>query len=110
MKTQDTKNWRNVVIALAALLAVLFPLLGEAGALVGKHCTTRLLSDFLNAQGTLNDPPEFFPPVKDYGGWTDGNVMTFTTFALVDYAGRANEYIKAQPGGHSLGTKVTALS
>jgi hypothetical protein len=105
MKTQDMKHWRNVVIALVALLAVLFPMLGEADPLVGTHCTTRPLSDFLNAQGTLNNPPQFFPPVKDYVGWADGPLITF---ALVDYAGLANEYIKAQTG-HSLGTKASGL-
>jgi len=102
MKTQDMKYWRNVVIALVAVLAVLFSMVGVAGAQGGKDCTTRPLSDFLNAQGTLNDPPQFFPPVKDYVGWVDGN---FITFALVDYAGLANEYIKAETG-HSLGTKA----
>ena len=46
--------------------------------------------------------PQYFPPVKDYVGWADA---ALTTFALVDYAGLANEYIKAQTG-HSLGTEV----
>jgi hypothetical protein len=84
-------------------------MLGEAGPPVGKDCTTRPLSDFLNAQGTLNDPPQFFPPVKDYVGWVDAvdpDTELPTTFALVDYAGLANEYITAQTG-ISLGTEVT---
>jgi hypothetical protein len=85
MKTYDTKHWCNVVIALAALLVVLFPLrgaagpMGEARPLVEKNCfrvRTRPLSDFLQAQGTLNAPPQFFPPVKDYGGWNEGNAIT----------------------------------
>jgi hypothetical protein len=85
------------------VLAVLFPLLGEAGPKGGKNCVSRSLSDFLNAQGTLNDPPQFFPPVKDYVGWADGKLITF---ALVDYAGLANEYID-EATGHSLGTEVS---
>ena len=117
MKTQDTKNWRNVVISVTALLAVLFPMLGkagpmgEAGPLVGKNClhvTTRPLSDFLDAQGTTS---LFFPPVQDMLGWTDAvNPKTElpTTFGLVDYAGLANEYIKGTTG-HPLGTKVRGL-
>lgn len=108
--------WKNTLVV-AALLAVLFPILaeaepmGEAGPLIGQHCTTRPLSDFLNAQGTLNNPPQFFPPVKDYVGWADAvdpDTQLPTTFALVDYAGLANEYIKIQTG-HSLGTKLSGL-
>ncbi len=115
MKTRRTKNWRTVVISLAAPLALLVPMLGEAGAmgeatglLAGKGClriSTRPLSDFLVAQGTLNNPPQFYEPVKDYVGWADGS---FVTFALVDYAGLANEYIKSQTG-RSLGTKVSGV-
>lgn len=133
MNTQNTKKmmktinlWKSTLI-LTAMLAVLFPILGEAGPmgkygpleqagpllgqLVGRQCLsvkTRPLSDFLNAQGTLNDPPQFFPPVKDYSGWADAvdpNTQLPTTFALVDYAGIANKYIKAQTG-HSLGTEM----
>lgn len=109
MKTQDTKNWRNVVISVTVLLAVLFPLLGqagsmgEAGPLVGKNClhvSTRPLSDFLDAQGTTS---LFFPPVQDMLAWTDG---PFINFGLVDYAGLANAYIEATTGT-SLGTKVS---
>ena len=71
MKTRDIKNWRNVVISVTALLAVLFPMLGEAGPMgkagpaVGKDCKSRSLDDFLNAQGKSS---QFFPPVKDYVG------------------------------------------
>jgi len=56
----------------------------------------------------LNNPPQFFPPVKDYVGWADAvapGAVLATTFALVDYAGLANQYIKAQTG-RSLGTEV----
>lgn len=94
------------ILVITALLGGLSPLLAEAGSLgksgplVDKNCSSRLLSDFLEAQGTSS---QFFTPVEDYVGWADGG---FITFGLVDYAGLANEYIKAQPGGHSLGTKV----
>jgi len=109
MKTQDRKNWRNVVISVTALLAVLFPTLGragsmgEAGLLVSTNClhvTTRPLSDFLDAQGTTS---LFFPPVQDMLGWTDGPLINF---GLVDYAGLANAYIE-QTTGTSLGTEVS---
>lgn len=33
--------------------------------------------------------------MPDYVGWTDGS---FTTFALVDYAGVADAYVQGQPG------------
>lgn len=109
MKTQNTQNWRNVVISVTTLLAVLFPMLGkagslgEAGSLVSTHCsqvTTRPLSDFLNAQGTTS---RFFPPVEDMLGWTDGPLINF---GLVDYAGLANAYIE-KTTGTSLGTEVS---
>jgi hypothetical protein len=100
MKAQDMKTWRNVAVSVVALLAVLFPTVGEAK---GKDCESRSLSDFLDAQGTLDDPPLFFPPVKDYAGWADGK---FITFALIDYAGLANNYIDDQTG-QSLGTEVS---
>lgn len=114
MKTRGTKNWRSVVVSFSVLLALAAPMPGEAGSmedaaglLVGKGClriSTRPLSDFLKAQGTLPGP-QFFPPVKNYVGWADN---PFVTFALVDYAGLANEYIKEQTG-QSLGTKASGV-
>jgi|CXWL01.1.fsa_nt_gi hypothetical protein len=98
------QQWKLMLVFTAAL-AILFPLSGKADSLIDDSCinvTKRPLSDFLNAQGTLNDPPQFFPPVKDYSGWTD---VDFINFALVDYAGLADKYIQAQTG-HSIGTKV----
>ena len=95
MQTQAPKHWRNVVIAVTALLAVLFPLLGQAGPMgeagvsVSTSClpeTPRPLSDFLDAQGTTQ---KFFPPVHDMLGWADGPLIDF---GLVDYAGLANAY------------------
>lgn len=93
------------IIVIAALLGVLVPLLGKAGPmgtadpLVDKNCVNLPLPTFLEAQGTSS---LFFPPVRDYVGWNDG---AFTTFALVDYAGLANQYLKVQKG-ISLGTAV----
>jgi hypothetical protein len=111
MKTKNTKKpmkvislW-NITLVVAVLLTALFPMFCQAGQidqtdlLVGDNCITRPLSDFLDAQGSSSS---FFAPVKDYVGWTDGN---FTIFALVDYAGLANEYIKEKTG-HSLGTRM----
>lgn len=110
-------------LSFAAFMLTAFPLLcqaspmGEGGpmgnaGIMGQprlqadpDCVTvtnRPLSDFLSAQGTLNDPPAFFPPVKDYVGWVDGGVEVF---ALVDYAGLANASIKSATGV-SLGTNV----
>jgi hypothetical protein len=46
----------------------------------------------------------FFPPVRDYVGWTDNPA---TTFALVDYAGLANDYLRKK---HiNLGTRVNGF-
>ncbi|MFO1155019.1 MAG: hypothetical protein U1E42_15375 [Rhodospirillales bacterium] len=67
--------------------------------------TRRPCSDFLKAQGKLNKPPQFFPPVRDYVGWTDN---PFETFGLVDYAGLADKFIKRKTG-ESLGTEVKCL-
>jgi len=114
MKTQDTKHWRTVVIAGTALLAVLLPMLGNAGPLgeasplVSTNCVqviTRPLSDFLDAQGTTS---KFFPPVQEMLAWTgsrSGN-PPLIHFGLVDYAGLANASIE-KTTGTSLGTTVS---
>jgi hypothetical protein len=90
-------------VVVAAWLVLLSPLLSEAGGLVDDDgvCTRRPLSDFVDAQGTLNNPPQFFPPVRDYLGWTENPAVTF---ALVDYAGLADRFL-----GGVLGTKVRGL-
>jgi hypothetical protein len=106
------------IISVAALIAASLPATAEAGTLrqdgvptsrpirnntnsqLAVNTGTRPCSDFLEAQGTTS---QFFPPVSDYVGWTDN---PFTTFGLVDYAGLADKYIKAQTG-KSLGTEVT---
>ncbi|PXW83894.1 hypothetical protein C8R34_12532 [Nitrosomonas sp. Nm84] len=98
------QRWKRMLVCTAAL-AILFPLSGKADSLIDDSCvnvTKRPLSDFLSAQGILNDPPQFFPPVKDYSGWAGGDGINF---ALVDYAGIADKHIQAQTG-QSIGTKV----
>lgn len=84
-------------LSVIALSTLVWSATAFAGPLGGK-VKLRPLSDFLTTQGTT---ATFFPPVPDYGGWTNGE---FTTFALVDYAGLANEYL-----GGGIGTKVKGL-
>lgn len=100
--------WKSALVALA-LLVFLFPILGEAGpmrksgpqvATQPLKVTTRPLSDFLSAQGTSRT---FFPPVPDYAGWADHNLITF---ALVDYAGLANHYLNDKLGTRINGTVI----
>lgn len=103
-----TTQQRTSMLVLAALLMFLVVLPSQADSLINDQCvhvTERPLSDFLKAQGTLNDPPQFFPPAKDYVGWAGGNGVNF---ALVDYAGLADKYIQAQTG-RSIGTKVHGI-
>jgi len=111
MKTQNLKNWRNVMVSVTVLLTVLFPMvgkagsMGEAGSTVGKKCvhiSTRPLSDFLEAQGTTSS---FFEPVQDMLGWDDG-IIPLGNFGMVDYAGLANAYILEETGA-SLGTGMS---
>ena len=110
---EATNGWKNTFI-LTILLGILFPAVGKADSiesanpLIDDNCisvTSRPLSHFLNTQGTLNNPPQFFPVVKDYAGWAGGDGVNF---ALVDYAGLANKYIKAN-SEHSIGTKVNGF-
>lgn len=133
MKIQHTTKTINLcksIFALTTLLVALLPVLGKAGSLATKNeqtgkaaslviqqpclrVTNRPLTDFLNAQGMSknHNPPQFFPDVKDYVGFSDAvdpGTGLPTTFALVDYAGLADKYIKAETG-RSLGTKVNGL-
>jgi len=95
-------NWKTVIGALAVGAFVL-PSVADAGPPDCRgHVTQRPIADFLEAQGTNST---FFPPVPDYVGWTDGD---FTTFALIDYAGLANDYIDDETGT-SLGTETLGL-
>ncbi|WP_319548453.1 hypothetical protein [Desulfogranum marinum] len=67
---------------------------------MGKGATPRPLSDFIDNQGQGSS---FFPPVGDYVGWADAS---FITFALVDYAGVAAQYL-IEDCGITVGTKIT---
>jgi hypothetical protein len=97
----------KILSAGLAFIAFVFPWIGQAGSQADLahqadvadqgDCKTRPLSDFLDAQG---GPVQFFPPVEDYVGWFDA---PFVNFALVDYAGLANDYIE-EGAGESLGT------
>jgi hypothetical protein len=105
MKT--TILWKSALVV-SALLVFLFTILGEAAPMgeAGPQVATppkatifRPFSDFLDAQGTTDI---FYPPVKDYVGWTDNvKVKDSTLFALVDYAGLANDFLQDK-----LGTRV----
>jgi hypothetical protein len=115
MKT--TIVWKSALVVLVLPVA-LFHVPGEAAPMAGagpqaatqpskatapaSKVTFRPLSDFLDAQGTTD---MFFPPVRDYEGWTDNqDTDKFTKFALVDYAGFANRYLHDK-----LGTRVHGL-
>lgn len=116
MKT--TILWKSALVVLA-LLVFLFHILGEAAPMreAGPHVTTpplkvttppskvtfRPFSEFLDAQGTTS--PLFFPPVLNYVGWSDDPGET--TFALIDYAGLANDYLESL--GVKLGTRVNGF-
>lgn len=105
--------WKSTLV-ISALLVFLFTILGEAAPMgeAGPQVATqplkvttvtfRPLSEFLAAQGTSMD---FFPPVQDYVGWTTNhNLKKATFFALVDYAGLADDYLQGE-----LGTQVDGL-
>jgi len=84
-----------------ALIGFISPVVGYGGSQADlTNCETRPLSDFLDAQGSTQF---FFPPVADMLGWTD---LGFEYFALVDYAGLADDYVETETGD-SLGTKMT---
>ena len=86
--------WKKI-LAVAVLAVFVFPLVGQAGQTPDRGCTKRPLSDLLDAQGTTK---LFFPLVQDMLAWTD---LDFVNFALVDYAGLANDYLEGE-----VGTKV----
>jgi hypothetical protein len=93
-------NFWKKTLAVAVLAGFVFPLVGQADQMPDRGCTKRPLSDFLDAQGTTEF---FFPPVQDMLAWTD---LEFVNFALVDYAGLANDYIESVDPAFSLGTEV----
>lgn len=121
MKT--TILWKSALVV-SALLVFLFTILGEAAPMgeAGPQVATQPLkvtavtfrpfSEFLDAQRTAAN--NFFFPVTDYVGWTTNhNLKRATLFALVDYAGLANDCLNA-PGclnapDVKLGTQVGGI-
>jgi hypothetical protein len=89
------RPWRSPL-----LLGLGFVLILPALADSANSWRKRPFADFLAGQGTTS---MFVPPVPDYVGWVDD---FFVTFALIDYAGLANEWIKSQTGGRDLRTTV----
>jgi len=87
---------RILKISAVVLALVAFTLAQPCAA----QTTNRPLSDFLSTQGSTS---QYFPPLPDNIGWANN---PFTTFALVDYAGLAANYL-ATHGGPSLGTTLT---
>ena len=86
---------------LSCFAALLLSCVGSVAHAQGGPATVRSLDEFLEAQGATS---QFVPPVGDYVGWVDADVATF---ALIDYAGLANDYVETESGGTiSLGTKV----
>lgn len=81
----------NTIYAIVVVL-VMAPMMAFAAQ--------RPISDFLSTQGTYSNI--FVPPVPDYVGWADAPNTRF--FALIDYAGVANKWLKAN-GGADLGTR-----
>jgi hypothetical protein len=83
-------------LLLGLCLVLILPALADSA----NSWRKRPFGDFLSAQGTTSD---FVPPVPDYLGFADGGLVTF---ALIDYAGLANAWIKSQTGGRNLRTTV----
>ena len=92
---------RKHLVTVLALVGFVLPLVGQAGMQgdLAHGCKERPLTDFLDAQGTTQF---FFPPVQDMLAWTDA---AFVNFAVVDYAGLADNYVESATGS-SLGTGV----
>ncbi|HEX8111136.1 MAG TPA: hypothetical protein VF516_25575 [Kofleriaceae bacterium] len=110
-----TLLWKSALVV-SALLVFLFAILGEAAPMgeAGPQVATppskvttvtfRPFSEFLAAQ-RIGGGDLFFPPVKNYVGWTTNqNLKKATLFALVDYAGLADDFLNGQ-----LGTQVDGL-
>jgi hypothetical protein len=89
-------SWKPVAVT-AVVAAVLAAALMPVGA--GAQVKHRPFPDFIAQQRTT---VTWWPPVPDYIGW---NAASSEKFALVDYCGTANEWLKAN-GGPNLHTKV----
>jgi len=103
---KGSPRYRKSVVA--AMVVALLLVGGLGGPLRpdpanADSATHRPISDFVNAQGTTM---VFFPPVPDYVGWSSALNKPPVRFALVDYAGLANEFIEDHVGGFSLGTTI----
>lgn len=89
----------NAVVAGAVAILLLGMMAASGGQKAESSVKIRPIKDFLDAQGTLGGPAEL-----QSIGWTDPKTMRF---ALVDYTGFANKWIKEQSGGTiSLRTKT----
>lgn len=105
-------------VAAAAVLVGLLPTLGSA-----QTFTERPLSDFIDQQGTYCLEGDtgcvlFVPPVASYLGWASAKNQDcslddeetldcqFKNFALIDYAGVANDWLKDERG-IDLGTRFS---
>jgi hypothetical protein len=95
MRQQLTHASAAVVGAVAILLLGMTATSGDQKATPSVQI--RPIVDFLDAQGTLDEPAEL-----DSMGWTDPKRERF---ALVDFTGHANKWIVAS-GGKSLGTRT----
>lgn len=98
---------RNHAIAAALAAGLILSASVDAAA----QAKQRPIQDFVDAQGTfcfdLFTPGHcllFVPPIENFIGWGD---PTNTLLASVDYAGLADEWLQAQPGGQSLGTSFS---
>ena len=81
------------LLKVSALIVCMTPVAGYGGSPADlANCQTRPLSDFLDAQGST---VIFFPPVADMLAWVD---LGFEYFALVDYAGLADDYVAFETG------------
>ncbi len=101
-------TFRTLIVSLAIIGLFLSSSVNAGPHECDGTLSKRPLSDFLDAQGTLN-PSGFFPPVPDYSGWASPipgfddceEIPEDVNFALVDYAGLANDFL-----GNPLRTKV----
>jgi len=100
-------RWRAIatLIGLVLVFVAIAPS-SPALAVQGGSGNQRPLSDWLSQQGTTS---VFFPPVPDLVGWANGNDPPIQPprFALADYAGVFNAYIKGQNPSIDLGTTVS---
>jgi hypothetical protein len=102
--------WRIIIASLALVLGLMMPTTTPLSVNAGAG--QRPIADFLSAQGTYcldldGMPPPcdlFVPPSPNMIGWTVS--PAFQVFALLDYAGLANNYLVSQ-GGTSLGTTIS---